>query len=231
MRFYTKLIAYIIITQLATVTVIFLFSKHSKNPQIAYLAKHIPMGTAFLAVIGIFVTMIIFRNQYDKTVMEMTLDVTTDNLTHIHELFVTYYKDCPKFIESMMFDFEKSKQTNTVSKTNENKVIKRMIAIRIIQCVENYFVTASLTSTSDSEVMCTFLSYFNSLELQHEEFPMVKYNISKQTRMYIEKLFDINNKNKFKSSDEVIKYCDNFILSGQLDFYLNYIDPTNVTQR
>jgi hypothetical protein len=106
-----------------------------------------------------------------------------------------------------------------------------MIAIRIIQCVENYFVTASLTSTSDSEVMCTFLSYFNSLELQHEEFPMIKYNISKQTRMYIEKLFDINNKNKFKSSDEVIKYCDNFILSGQLDFYLNYIDPTVITQR
>ena len=231
MRFYTKLVAYIVITQLATVITIFLFSRHSKNPQIAYLAKHIPMGTAFLAVIGIFVTMIIFRNQYDKNVMEMTLDITKDNLTHIHELFVTHYNECPKFIESMMFDFEKSKQTNIVSKTNENKIVKRMIAIRIIQCVENYFVTASLTSTSDSEVMCTFLSYFNSLEMQHDEYPKIKYNIAKQTRMYIEKLFDINKKNKFKSSDEVIKYCDNFILSGQLDFYMNYIDPTVITQR
>jgi hypothetical protein len=143
MRFYTKLIAYILITQVVTIVLIFLFSKHSHRPQIAYLAKHIPMGTAFLTVIGVFITMIIFRNQYDKHVMDMTLAITNDNLTDIHKLFVTHYNDCPKFIESMMFDFEKSKQTNIVSKTNENAVIKRMIAIKIVQCVENYFLTAS----------------------------------------------------------------------------------------
>ena len=236
MLLYTKLIIVIVLIQVVTLTTVFLFSYFSRVPHFVNLAKHLHIGGSFLAVIGVFITILVFRSEYDKQVMELTLAATHDNLLDIHDIFVQNYDDCPEYINSLRFDFEKDKnEPRNFRSSNDNndksEIAKRMISVKILQSVENYFLTSPLTATSDSKVMFTFLGYLTSLEFQHKYYPTLKGNVGIQARNYIEKLIEINNKNKFKSADEVIEYTNKFVLSGQLSHYLDKTDPTNLTQK
>lgn len=232
----TKLVYMIVSIQIFSIFLIIVTTYFSNSKLSNQIFSRIPIATSFLAVTGVILTILVFRNQHNQSVIEMTIKMNNESLSQIFNLIKDYYKDSPSFINSLSFDFE----TNNVGENNNNNsfdmrsdfshslIINKIITTTIMQVIENYFVTAELTQTSDSEVLGTFLSYCNSKQFQ-ELYKELKYNVGIRTRTYIEKLFEINKEHKFKNCDEVDEFCDKFILSGQLNKYINVTDSTNTT--
>lgn len=220
---YSDQIIYLIaFMQFFSVMFVFFSSQYSDSSYIGKLLKKIPMATSLLTATGILFTLLIFRNQYGKSIMDTTLSTSHDALIQVYELCNTNYQKCPDFIDSLDFKFDNS------LKDNEKKFTKKTIAIKIFQSIENYFVTAQLSSTSDSEWLGTFLAYCNSDELR-QIWPDIKFNFGIKARTYIEKLFEINHTEKFSNSDDVIKYCDNFVKSDEFKKMFHTVDNTVVT--
>ena len=220
---YADQIIYLIaFMQLLSISFVFFSSQYSDSSYIGKLLKKIPMATSLLTATGILFTVLIFRNQYGKSIVETTLKTTDDALINVHELCNNNYQKCPDFINSLDFNFDSSLNHSQANYT------KKMIAIKIFQSIENYFVTAYSSSTSDSEWMSTFLSYCNSDEL-YQIWHNIKFNFGIKSRAYIEKLFEINRAQKFSNSEDVIKYCNNFVKSDEFKKIISIEDDTIVT--
>lgn len=229
----TQSIIYVILfIQISAIMCIIISFIFYKNMFLIRLIPKLPILTSLVTSTGIILTYLLFNNNYTKNVNDTTIQTTIHGFNDLFKIFSDNYKMCPKFIESLNFDFVKNKyyKYENVDYSGENMMTINYISNIIFQSMENYLVTAELTETSDSSMMGTFLSFLSSKQLQ-ERWPYFKYNVGLQTRKLVDFLIKARKENRFKNAEEVNKFCDNLVFSKEFNNILHFKDQTIISFR
>ena len=227
-----EFVAYTILTgQFIAIILIISSINFNKNLLLQSIVNKLPILTALLTTTGIILAYLPFSNSYTKNISDATLERNTNGFDNIQKMLSDNYDKCPKFIESINFDFNKTnyhgKEYNK-EYSDENNTTIDYISNVIFQSIDNYLLSSSLTLSSDSMWISTFLSYFSSPKLR-ERWLYLKYNYGVQCRALVEYLIKIVNENEFKNSDDVINLSVKIIKTKEFNKIIQIKDPNNLT--
>jgi hypothetical protein len=207
-------ILYIIfITQLIDFVMIIISYFYYKNPFLNRFVSNLTILSGLLTSVGVVLTYLLFSTSYQTNINMFTLQSTDRGLINIYNSFNDNYEKCPNFIESLDFKFNTNNKSIYHS-SNENSIAMDTISVKIFQSIEDYLVTATLSSTSNVEWLCRFLSYCGSDQLK-EMWAKKKYIVGKKARMYIDNLFKIIEENTFNNAQEVIDFCNKYMYNDE----------------
>ena len=158
--------------------------------------------------------------------------MTRNAFRDVQQMFSDNYHKCPKFIESLNFNFVKevflNNNNNNDNNVYENQVTINYISNALFNTVANYIVTAELTETSDARWMRTFLAYFSSKMLR-DRWLIFKYNFGERTRYLIDYIIEARNKNNFENADDVIKVSQKMVTNQRFKDIFSHKETYNVT--
>jgi hypothetical protein len=220
----------IIIVQAVSITLILSSIFYKKFTLLNNIVSKLEVLTGMLTATSIILTYFLFRNTYDKSVNDSTLQMTDRGFLNINKILSENSHKCPGFANSLQFPFQNGDSTDSEYSThqNEDQITINYISNSIFQSIEDYVLTSKLTHTSDSEWVATFLSYLSSKSLS-ERWNNLKYNYGLRTHSFVNFLMKINNENKFQNADSVIQYCNKIIFTPEFKNIFTLKDKTIVT--
>jgi len=219
----------ILIIQIIAICTIIISFRFYNNKYLVNLIPKLPILTGLLTSTGIVLTYLLFSNSYTKTINDSTVDMTRNAFRDMQKMLSENYDKCPKFIESLNFEFVRRNYNNNNNKhVNENDITIIYISNAIFNTIANYIFTSELTELSDARWMGTFLAYFSS-ETLREKWSYLKYNYGEKTRLLIDYLIEVENENTFENADDVINVATKMIFTERFKDILTHVEKTNVT--
>jgi len=223
---------FIILTiQVIAISLILLSFRFYTNKILINLIPKLPILTGLLTSTGIILTYLLFSTNYTKSINDSTIDMTRVGFRDTQRALSDNYDKCPKFIESLNFEFVRRTFNNNNNKhkfTPENDVTINYISNLIFNNIANYLITAELSETSDARWIGTFLGYFSS-ETLREKWAYFKYNYGERTHLLVEYLLEEINENTFENADDVINVSTKMVLTEKFKDILKHKDQTNVS--
>jgi hypothetical protein len=113
---------------------------------------------------------------------------------------------------------------------NDGELESLIVSNYIFQIVGLYTQASSMTSVSDSRFLIFFSSFFRS-KLLKNKWDKFKINFGVRNVLLCDKLFEINEKYKFKNGEELKNYFENYVQTDEFIKIMTTVDTTNVTQR
>ena len=226
-----KFVFIILIIQVIAISMILISFRFYNNKFLVNLIPKLPILTGLLTSTGIVLTYLLFSNSYTKTINDSTIDMTRTGFRDTQKMLSENYDKCPKFIESLNFEFVRrnyNNNNNNNKHVNENDITIIYISNAIFNTIANYLFTSELTETSDARWMGTFLAYFSS-ETLREKWSYLKYNYGEKTRLLIDYLIEVENENTFENADDVINVSTKMISTERFKEIMKHVDRTKVT--
>jgi hypothetical protein len=222
----------ILIIQIIAIFTIIISFRFYNNKYLVNLIPKLPILTGLLTSTGIILTYLLFSNTYTKNINDTTIDITRNAFRDMQKMLSENYDKCPKFIESLNFEFVRKTYNNNDNNNNhnyndENDITIIYISNAIFNTIANYIFTSELTETSDARWMGTFLAYFSS-ETLREKWSYLKYNYGEKARLLIDYLIEVENENTFENADDVINVATKMIFTERFKDILTHVDKTNV---
>ena len=224
----------ILVIQIIAIFTIIISFRFYNNKYLVNLIPKLPILTGLLTSTGIVLTYLLFSNSYTKTINDSTVDMTRNAFRDIQKMLSENYDKCPKFIESLNFEFVRKTYNNNDNNNNnhnyndENDITIIYISNAIFNTIANYIFTSELTELSDTRWMGTFLAYLSS-ETLREKWSYLKYNYGEKTRLLVDYLIEVENENTFENADDVINVATKMISTEKFKDILTYVDRTKVS--
>jgi hypothetical protein len=228
-----KFVFIILIIQVIAISMILISFRFYNNKFLVNLIPKLPILTGLLTSTGIILTYLLFSNTYTKAINDTTIDMTRNGFRDTQKMLSENYDKCPKFIESLNFEFVRRNYNNNNNNNNhvndnDNDITIIYISNSIFNTIANYLFTSELTEISDARWMATFLGYFSS-ETLREKWSYLKYNYGEKTRLLIDYLIEVENENTFENADDVINVATKMISTEKFKDILTYVDRTKVS--
>ena len=225
-----KFVFIILIIQVIAISMILISFRFYNNKFLVNLIPKLPILTGLLTSTGIILTYLLFSNTYTKAINDTTIDITRNAFRDIQKMLSENYDKCPKFIESLNFEFvRRNYNNNNINKhVNENDITIIYISNAIFNTIANYLFTSELTETSDARWIGTFLAYFSS-ETLREKWSYLKYNYGEKARLLIDYLIEVENENTFENADDVINVATKMISTEKFKEIITHVDKTSVS--
>ena len=180
--------------------------------------------TGVLTATSLLLSFFLFRNQYDDSVNNSTIQMIDRGFNDVNKTMSDCYDKCPNFINSLNFNFLSDNQEyQHNNQKSDNQVTVNFISNKIFQSVEDFIITNTLTLTENHVWFATFLSYFNSKQLR-DKWVKLKYNYGPLTHSYVNLVIKSINENKFKNADDVTIFSEKITKSNE---YLNILKSVN----
>jgi hypothetical protein len=194
------------------------------SPLERFVGKFSTIASVFIPL-GIFLTFIIFKNQYDALARDSTFKIIDRGWLDVNKKLVEYYDKCPNFIESLYFDWQKREMTNCASSNRNLKkcddwYVINNLSIHIFQAWEDFITSTQIDQTGYEVWMNNFLQWSNSKYLR-KSWSVLKGNFAKTTREFGDYLFDISKNNKPKSELELYNLANKVANSSELKTIIN----------
>jgi len=111
---------------------------------------------------------------------------------NVNEKFVQYYDDCPKFINSLYFDWQKS-ILGDYTNTNNTKKWQTInyLSILIFQAWEDFLTSSKIDETGEIVWLNNFLQWLNSRILR-DNWSVLKTNFAPTTQEFGNYLFYVS---------------------------------------
>ena len=224
-----KFVFIILIIQVIAISMILISFRFYNNKFLVNLIPKLPILTGLLTSTGIILTYLLFSNTYTKAMNDTTVDMTRNGFRDTQKILSENYDKCPKFIESLNFEFvRRNYNNNNNNHINENDITIIYISNAIFNTIANYLFTSELTETSDARWIGTFLAYFSS-ETLREKWSYLKYNYGEKARLLIDYLIEVENENTIENADDVINVAKKMIFTERFKDILTHVDKTKVT--
>jgi hypothetical protein len=210
---------------------VYISTFYKKTSTLNRFVTRMPIASQFILGMGIYITYLLFKSNYQNTIVKNTIQSIKDVYIQTLELLDKYKDTCPNLINSFFFPWQKDNNIviNTINnKDNEFDAI--IVSNYIFENVGVYVQGSGLAAISDSRFLIFFSNFFRS-KLLKNKWDKFKANFGLRTTLLCEKLFEINEKYKFKSPEEIKNYFENYINTDEYKNIMNALDKTNVTQK
>jgi hypothetical protein len=192
-----------------------------------------PIASQFILGMGIYITYLLFKSNYKDSIVKDTIQSIKDTYIQTLDLLEKYKDSCPNLINSFFFPWQKDNGFNEDLinlHNNDGELESLIVSNYIFQIVGLYTQASSMTSVSDSRFLIFFSSFFRS-KLLKNKWDKFKINFGVRNVLLCDKLFEINEKYKFKNGEELKNYFENYVQTDEFIKIMTTVDTTNVTQR
>ena len=164
--------------------------------------------SALIIPIGIFLTNRIFQLQYQAMNREATFKMIDRGWITLNEKMFLYYKSCPRFVDSLYFDWQKERTNNDIISNNDiipdndDWQAVNYLTILIFQAWEDYITSRNVDETYDVAWINCFISWSNSKILKNR-WDINKMLYGKFTQEFGDYLFNITSTHMPKNETEM----------------------------
>jgi hypothetical protein len=204
-----------------------------KNSLLDRFVTRMPIASQFILGMGIYITYLLFKSNYKDSIVKDTIQSIKDTYIQTLDLLEKYKDSCPNLINSFFFPWQKDNGFNEDLinlHNNDGELESLIVSNYIFQIVGLYTQASSMTSVSDSRFLIFFSSFFRS-KLLKNKWDKFKINFGVRNVLLCDKLFEINEKYKFKNGEELKNYFENYVQTDEFIKIMTTVDTTNVTQR
>jgi hypothetical protein len=146
-----------------------------------YTGKLEVIGSLFIPL-GIFLTYRVFTLQHESMGRDTTYKLIDRGWLDVNKNMVKFYKDCPKFINSLYFDWQRKVMGPTEAPQGEDKwYAVNYMSILIFQAWEDWLTSAQVDQTEHEVWINNFLTWANS-DILRENWAVLKSNYSPTTQ-------------------------------------------------
>ena len=204
-----------------------------KNSLLDRFVTRMPIASQFILGMGIYITYLLFKSNYKDSIVKDTIQSIKDTYIQTLDLLEKYKDSCPNLINSFFFPWQKENGFNEDLinlHNNDGELESLIVSNYIFQIVGLYTQASTMTSVSDSRFLIFFSSFFRS-KLLKNKWDKFKINFGVRNVLLCDKLFEINEKYKFKNGEELKNYFENYVQTDEFIKIMTTVDTTNVTQR
>jgi hypothetical protein len=192
-----------------------------------------PIASQFIIGLGIYITYLLFKTNYSGTVSRETGFAIKEIYVRMYDILEQYKEKCPNLINSFFFNWQKdgTGDSNLSHSFNKDDNFHAMtLSNKIFEVVDIYISTVTLTSLSDARFLIFISSFYKSKLLKNE---WNKYYIyyGERVRILSEKLFEINEKENFKSPEKLKDYFEKFVLEPEYNEILTKENKSKAYKR
>jgi hypothetical protein len=205
-----------------------------KNSLLDRFVTRVPIASHFIIGIGIYITFLLLKLNFKDSSTKESIQALKDSTVNTLDILEKYNERCPTLINSFFFPWQNISSKNNYDSDafnggNDDKLAAFIVSNKIFENVGIYIHGACMTVIGDAKYLIFFSSFFRS-KLLKAEWDNCYGNFDFTTRLVCNKLFEINDKNKFKNVKELVEYFENYTKTLEFKTILNSEDPTNVSQ-
>jgi hypothetical protein len=205
----------ILITSMITLVVI---SSYNSNYRfLDRITTKIPNITGVFLAINVYLTYRIFYNNFIQSRREYTHKISYSSWVLINNNINKFYNDCPAFIESLYFPWQRAIINNILHNKPHNSAYQHAIkkkdswtainyiSVLIFQSWEDILTAIFMDNTGEEVWIATGLQWANSKQLK-KVWDICKHNYDETTVRFAELLFETSQKIKFKNTHEIMEH-------------------------
>jgi len=189
---------------IAFLTVVYsVYSK--KNSFINKIATRLPILTAFLVSLCIFITYKIFQRSTAKDNAQITLQLNDKYQIQLYKEYMVLYDKIPNFIDSLFYPWQRNlnKERNEYHDANPKEwVARHYLSIYIFQCWSDILQMKQQDKTPTYEWIATFLPCCQSKPLK-QMWIMMRGKYFDYVMDFGDMMFEMSEKNKVKNAEEL----------------------------
>lgn len=193
--------------------------KGEKSKISIFVSKFSIIGSIFIPV-GIYLTYRVFSLQLQSMKREATYKVIDRGWLNINKSFLEYYKECPTFINSLYYTWQKKVLGEEIKYNTKDKwYAVNYISISIFQGWEDFITSTDIDDTGDVVWANNFLQWANS-PILYNNWHVLKTNFAETTQLFGDFLFFTARENKIMNSEDLYNESTKFVNS---DMYKSII--------
>jgi len=207
------------------------------NSLLDKFVTRMPIASQFILALGIFITYLLLRLNFLTTLANISSQTDKDSYIDTLNILDKYKDSCPNLIDSFFFPWQKDGSDDDTfnnhslnSYKTDNSFSSIIVSNYIFQNLGLYVQTSAVTNNSDSRFLIFYSSFFRS-ELLKNKWDKFNVNFGKRTFLLGNKLFEINEKYKFESPEEIKIFFDNYVNTDEFKKIMTAEDKTNVTEK
>ena len=175
-----------------------------------FTGKFAVIGSIFVPV-GIFLTYRVFTLQLQAMSRDATYKIIDRVWLDINKKIVDYYKDCPNFMNSLYFEWQKKVLGKEVkSEAQDNWYTVNYMSILIFQAWEDFITSAEVDETGHAVWMNNFLQWANS-EILYNNWTVLKTNFADTTQAFGDYLFYMVKSRPPKNESELNELANDIV--------------------
>jgi hypothetical protein len=157
---------------------------------------------------------------------ESTFKIIDRGWLNVNKIFMDYYKECPTFINSLYFDWQKKVLgVEYTYNTKDKWYAVNYVSISIFQSWEDFITSSNIDQTGDVVWLNNFLQWTHS-PILNNNWEVLKTNYTETTQVFGDYLFYMSKKHNITNEYELnelakeIANSDKFkgILHKRFDF-------------
>ena len=165
--------------------------------------KKLSMLSSLFIPIGIYLTYKVFHLQFQSMKREATYKVIDRGWLNVNKSFVEYYNECPEFIDSLYFKWQKKIMGIQNDNSSGDKwYAVNYISITIFQAWEDFITSSDIDDTGTVVWINNFLQWANS-PLLYNNWNVLKTNFSDTTQHFGNYLFYMAKTNKINNEKDL----------------------------
>ncbi len=175
----------IMLTLVVLISFIWYIVRKGEKSLLNKIAQKIPLIGAIFIPIGIYLT----HRQLQATIRDATYKIIDRGWLDINKKIVDYYDNCPNFMNSLYFDWQKKilgKETHSMHQDDWYAV--NYMSVVIFQAWEDFMTSAQVDSTGHIVWINNFLQWANS-EILHNNWEVLKTNYADTTQAFGDYIF------------------------------------------
>ena len=160
------------------------------------------VGSIFIPI-GIYLTFKVFSLQLDQKGRDATFQIIDRSWLNVNKSFIDYYNECPNFINSLYFDWQKKVLGNVTNYQKEDSWYSvKYICALIFQSWEDFITSSKVDETGDIVWINCFIPWCNS-KLLKNNWTVLKSNYAPTTQELGDYMFYMINFHKPKNVIEL----------------------------
>ena len=185
------------------------------------VADEVTVISSIFITISVYLTYQVFNEQLVKMSADSTFHIIDRSLLNINKLFVDFYNECPNFINSLYFDWQKKilGEVN-IPKIKDKWYVVNYISIAIFQSWEDFFTAVKIDETDTNAWINIFLQWTHSFIL-YKNWNVLKTNYDKTTQKFGDFLFYMSQNNKINNPKELNQIGLTIVNSNLFNTILN----------
>ena len=177
-------------------------NKGEKSIVNRFITKFSIIGSIFIPI-GIYLTYKVFSLQVQSMKRDSTYKIIDRGWLNINKSFLEYYKECPTFINSLYYKWQKNVLGEEYKYNSKDKwYAVNYISISIFQAWEDFMTSSDIDDTGIVVWINNFIQWAHS-PILYNNWAVLKSNYAETTQNFGDYLFYMSTKNTVNNQEEL----------------------------